>query len=122
MKKVKCESCEYKGYSAEICRYHSLRGGSCSEEDFTSRPAFMRIGKVVALGAGAGLAATFTGMVVAPIIGLKAALGHAIAAKITVGGGVAGAGVNVARKMKKTESGTKPARKRPILLPTYLKG
>jgi len=122
MKKVKCETCEYKGYSAEICRFHSIRGNSCDELDPGRDHSLKRIGKAVVLGAGAGLAATFTGIAVAPIIGLKAALGHAIAAKITVGGGVAGAGVNVARKLKKGESKTRPAKRRQMLLPMYLKG
>lgn len=66
--------------------------------------------------------ATVVGMGAVPVVGLKAAIGHAMAAKITAGGGVAGAGVNVARKAAKGESGAKQRKKKRILLPLYLKG
>jgi len=122
MKKTKCEECEYRGYSPEVCKFHSIQDGSCEEMEDSENHPLKTISKAVAVGAGAGLAATVAGIAVGPIIGLKAALGHAVAAKITAGGGVAGAGVNVARKLKKGTSKTKPARKKQTLLPMYLKG
>ena len=121
MKKPKCEACEFRGYSPEVCRFHSTKDGSCEESDDTKDHPLKTISKAVAVGAGAGVAVTLAGMAVGPIIGLKAALGHAVAAKITAGSGVAGAGVNVARKLKKGESKAK-TKKKAALLPMYLKG
>lgn len=123
MKKPKCETCEYKGYSIEFCRYHSISGGGCE----TPGPAAVqhpvkRIGKAVAVGAGAGLAATFAGIALGPFVGLKAIVSHAIATKITVGGGVAGAGINAALNIKGDASKGRPGRKRPLLVPHYVKG
>ena len=128
MKKAKCEACEYKGYSLEICRYHTANGGSCDTGDSGEHQPLKKMGKAVAWGAGAGLAAMVAGMGVAPIIGLQAVLGHA-AAKMAMGG-VAGAGVNVARHWKKGEAKPKQkpkhkpkmARKRAVMLLMYLKG
>jgi hypothetical protein len=122
MKKTDCQKCEFKGYSAEICRYHSINGRSCDKPNAGEQRSLKTMGKALVLGAAAGLTAIVTGIVVGPIIGLNAALGHAVAAKMTVGGGVVGAGVNVTRKWKQGEFKPKPARKRAILLPMYLKG
>jgi hypothetical protein len=121
MKKAKCDTCEFRGYSTEVCRFHSTQDGSCEEPDDTGKHPLKTITKAVAVGAGAGVAVTIAGMTVGPIIGLKAALGHVIAAKITAGSGVAGAGVNVARQLKKGKSKAK-TKKKPVLLPMYLKG
>lgn len=122
MKKSKCETCEYKGYSPEVCKLHSSKGGATNEDQCGFDHPLKRVGKTLAFGAGAGVAAAFAGIAVAPVIGLKALLGHAVAAKITAGG-VAGAGVNIARKWKKNSEGpSRRIRKRKSLLPMYLKG
>lgn len=121
MKKAKCDTCEFRGYSTEVCRFHSTQEGSCEESDDTGKHPLKTIGKAVAVGAGAGVAVTIAGMAVGPIIGLKVALGHTIAAQITAGSGVAGAGANVARKLKKGKPKAK-TKKKPVLLPMYLKG
>lgn len=132
MKKVQCEACEYKGYSLEICRYHSAKGGFCNTGDSGEHQLLKKMGKAVAWGAGAGMAAMVAGIGLAPLIGLHAILGHA-AAKMTMGG-LAGAGVNVARHWKKGDGKPKPKaaqkkvaqkkadRKKAFLLPMYLKG
>jgi hypothetical protein len=121
MKKAKCEACEFRGYSTEVCRLHSTHDGSCKEPDDTSKHPLKTITKAVAVGAGAGVAVTIAGIAVGPIIGLNAVLGHAIAAKIIAGSGVVGAGASVARKLKKGSSKAKAPKKR-VLLPMYLKG
>ena len=127
MKKPKCETCEYRGYSPEICKFHSAKGNIC-DDDPEQDESLKRIGKTVVLGAGAGVVAGVAGVAVAPIVGLKAAMahavGHAVGAKVTVGtavgGGVAGAGVEAAKTRKKGKSGTKQTRRRTILTPLYL--
>jgi len=81
----------------------------------------MTVGKTVALGAGVGAMAAVVGIGAAPVVGLKAAIGHAMVAKITAGGSAAGAGVNVARKAAKRKSGAKQTKKKRLLLPLYLK-
>ena len=121
MKKTDCEACEYRGYSPAVCKLHSIKDGSCEEPEDCGKHPLKTISKAVALGAGAGLVATVAGIAVGPSIGLKAALGHAVAAKLTAGGGVVGAGANVARKLKKSKSKAK-TKKKPALLPMYLKG
>jgi len=61
------------------------------------------------------------GIGVAPAVGIKAAIGHVAAAKLTAGGGVVGAGVNVFRKTRKARFGGEQGKKKRILLPLYLK-
>ncbi len=119
MKKAKCEACEYRGYSPEVCRFQSSLDGSCEGPDGNN--ALKTISKAIVVGAGAGVAVTIAGMAVGPIMGFKAVLGHAVAAKITAGSGVAAAGVNVARKLRKGELKSK-TKKKPVLMPMYLKG
>ncbi|NVM23833.1 MAG: hypothetical protein HWN68_18895 [Desulfobacterales bacterium] len=80
------------------------------------------MGKTAALGAGVGAMAAVVGIGAVPVVGLKAAIGHAMVAKVTAGGGAAGAGINVARKAAKRKSGAKQRKKRRTLLPLYLKG
>lgn len=76
----------------------------------------------MALGAGVGAMAAVVGIGAAPVVGLKAAIGHAMVAKMTAGGSVAGAGVNVARNAVKRKSAAKKKKKKRALLPLYLKG
>ena len=65
--------------------------------------------------------ATAVGVAAVPAVGLKLAIGHAVAAKLTAGGGVAGAGLNMARKAAKRKSAAKRTNKKRVLLPLYLK-
>ena len=117
MKKSQCESCEYKGYSPEVCRLHSSKSSKTDTEKCVLTHPAKRIGKTAALGACAGLIATVVGLAVAPVIGLKAFLLHGAVTNMTAGGAV-GAGINVVRKWKDSSSSTsKSAEKRDILLP-----
>jgi len=104
MKQKTCDNCEYKGYSQEICKWH-IKRMHC-QPDFTlpEGPA-TKMSKSAACGAGIGALAVIAGVAAAPIIGLKTLVAHIAVAKAGAGGGVVGAGVNVARK--KTQSHTK---------------
>lgn len=121
MKKLKCDACEYRGYSAELCKLHFSQDGSCEVPDGGWNHPLVKIGKAVVVGAGAGVAMTIAGIAVGPLIGFNALLGPASIAKISAGAGVAGAGVNVAQKMKKGKAKPKN-KKRSVLLPMYLRG
>lgn len=114
----KCETCAYKGYSAYFCKMHMRKA---THEDCGSYRLLNRMGKAVALGAGVGAMATVVGIGAAPIMGIKAAIGHATAAKLTAGGGMAGAGVNVFRKAWKAKSQGRQRKKKRVVLPLYLK-
>lgn len=118
--KMECDTCEMRGYSAYFCRLHAkITKQAC--RNYRSYDSIRRVGKTAALGAGAGVAATVVGIGVAPVLGIKAAIGHVVAAKLTAGGGVAGAWANVCRKAIKGQSEGKPGKKKRILLPRYLK-
>jgi hypothetical protein len=65
--------------------------------------------------------AAVVGIGAVPVVGLKAAIGHAMAAKMTAGGSAAGAGINMARKATKSLSRAKQRKKKRLLLPLYLK-
>lgn len=119
--KIKCETCEFRGYSWYFCRMHSRKVTHEDCEGCRSYRSLRRVGKTAALGAGVGAMATVVGIGVVPAVGLKAAIGHVMAAKLTAGGGVAGAGVNVFRKVRRWQSGVKQGKKKRILLPLYLK-
>ncbi len=121
-KKPKCETCEFRGYSSDFCKVHLKKVTEEDCENCDSHRSFRSVGKTAALGAGVGAIAAVVGIGAAPVVGLKAAIGHAVAAKMTAGGGVAGAGVNVARKAVKRKSGAKQRKKKRLLLPLYLKG
>lgn len=120
MKASRCETCEFKGYSPEVCRLHLSKGSGAQEDkDMPCRPINW-IGKTAAVGACAGVAATFAGLFAAPVVGLKALIGHSVAAKMTAGG-AAGAGVNLARKWKRSPTSPQKPAKRGSILPMYLK-
>ncbi len=121
-KKPKCDSCEFRGYSSDFCKLHSNKVSAEDCENCSSHRSLKSVGRTAALGAGVGAIAAVLGIGAAPVVGLKAAIGHAVAAKMTAGGGVAGAGVNVARKAVKRKSGAKQRKKKRLLLPLYLKG
>ena len=121
MRKIKCDACEYRGYSAELCKLHSTQDGSCDVPEEGWNHPLVKIGKAVVYGAGAGVAMTLAGIAVGPIIGFNALLGPAGIAKLSAGAGMAGAGVNVAQKWKKSKSKAKN-KKRSVPLPMYLRG
>lgn len=121
-KKSKCETCELNGYNPDFCRWHKKKISevdvkACRPQDF-----YKKIGKTAVLGAGVGVVAATAGLAVIPIVGLKGAIGHALVAKLTAGGGAAGAGINVAMHAKEAPSGSKRGKKKGVLLPLYLGG
>ena len=120
-KKMDCETCHLSGYSSEFCKLHRKM---ITEVDFKNRyprDFYKRMGKRAVLGAGVGVVATTFGLAAAPAVGLKMAVGHALAAKITAGGGAACAGINVTRGTRKGHPRAKLSRKRHVLMPLYLK-
>jgi hypothetical protein len=120
-RKITCETCQLRGYSPDFCKLHQKKISEVDAENCHPQDFYKRLGKKAALGAGVGVVAATAGIVAAPAVGLKAVIGHALAAKITAGGGAAGAGINVARGARKNHPGTKRAKKRDVLLPLYLK-
>ena len=121
--RVTCESCSFRGYSSDFCKFHHKKITELANEDCHShsRDLYKKIGKAATYGAGAGVLATTVGLAAVPAIGIKAAIGHSLAAKLAAGGGAAGAGVNVARRAKKSKSGASQKQKNGVLLPLYLK-
>ena len=120
--KPTCETCELRGYSSDFCKFHQKKITDVDIENCHPQNIYKRVGKTVALGAGVGVMAAAVGLAAAPAVGLKAAIGHALVAKLTVGGGAAaGAGINVVRSARKGYPGAKRAKKRNLLLPLYLR-
>lgn len=118
----KCETCELKGYNPDFCRWHKKKitevdVKTCRPQDF-----YKKVGRTAVLGAGVGVVAATAGLAVIPAAGLKGVIGHALAAKLTAGGGAAGAGINVAVHAKENLSGSKRGKKKSVLLPLYLGG
>ncbi|MBF0202801.1 MAG: hypothetical protein HQK67_00500 [Desulfamplus sp.] len=103
--KSKCDLCELKGYSPELCKVHMRKmvSGKYDEDCPHYTHSFVKLGKTAAVGAGVGLAAACGSMCVIPAVALKALFGHVAVVKITAGAGgsVAGAGINVFRETKK---------------------
>ncbi|MBF0468663.1 MAG: hypothetical protein HQK61_07235 [Desulfamplus sp.] len=111
--KSRCDTCELKGYSPELCRLHfrnmaKIRHDSSSAHGNVEcahyRPSTIaHYGKTAAVGAGVGLIAACGSMAVIPSVALKALFGHVAAVKMSAGAGgsVAGAGINIFRKTKK---------------------
>ena len=119
--KLKCETCEFRGYNAYVCRWHKKRITEIDVKNCHSHDFYKKVGKTAVLGAGAGVVVVTAGLVAAPAVGIKAVIGHALVAKLTAGSGAAGAGINVARNSRKNRSGTVRGKKKNILLPLYLK-
>lgn len=112
-KTAKCGTCEYKGYSVEICKNHLNRMLTEQQEDCPHyRLSLKGLGKDVALGAGVGAAATVAGAAAISGAAIKAFLGHLALVKIGVGGGAAGAGFNVFRNAKKSADVPEGGKKR----------
>ena len=119
--KLKCERCQLRGYSPDFCRWHKKKIAGIDVKKCYPQDFYKRVGKRVILGAGVGVVAATAGLAVAPAIGLKMAIGHALAAKITAGGCAAGAGINMTRGAWKGHPYAKLTRKREVLMPLYLK-
>jgi len=126
--RVRCEICQFKGYSLDFCKLHQKKLTDITDEDCNTHSygLYKKMGKTAALGAGVGVLATTVGIAAAPAIGLKTiightVIGHALAAKLTAGGGAAGAGVNMARHSKKNRYKGNGKHKHSVLLPMYLK-
>ena len=121
-KKLKCETCELKGDNPDFCRWHRKK---ISEVDVkTCRPQefYKKVGKTAILGAGVGVVVATAGLAVVPAIGLKTVIGHALVAKLTAGGGAAGAGINVVRHPSEDQPASKRGKKKSVLMPVYLGG
>ncbi len=110
-----CERCELKGYSPDVCKVHAKMIAENNHETFFPKVPLKMVGKTAAVGAGFGVAATFA-VVALPAVAVKATLGLLMAAKISAGGGVIGAGINVAKKVIKNKPKNKPKRKKRILI------
>jgi len=110
-----CERCELSGYSPDVCKVHHKMIVGNTHETFFPKVPLKTVGKSAAVGAGCGVAATFA-FVALPAVAAKAALGFLMAAKISAGGGVVGAGINVAKKAKKIKPPDKPRKKKRILI------
>jgi hypothetical protein len=119
--KIKCETCQLRGYSPDFCKVHQKKISDVDVENCHPQPLSRRVGKTVALGAGVGVVVATVGIAAVPAVGLKAAIGHALAVKLTAGGGAAGAGINVARSARKNHPGPQRDKKNRVLLPLYLK-
>lgn len=120
-KKIKCESCHLRGYNLEYCRWHKkvLLGsdiGYCHADDF-----YKKLGKTAVIGAGIGLVSATVGVAAAPALGLKAFVGHALAAKLTGGGGGAAiGGIKAWRKSHEKRRMPTGTERKKVLLPFYL--
>ena len=106
-----CETCEFRGYSHEFCKAHISAVLKTAHDDCPHRP-LNEVGKTAVLGAVVGMVAASTfGLVVAPAFALEVLCGHAATAACigatAAGGGVAGAGFNVFRKVRNKETGNK---------------
>ncbi len=110
-----CERCEVSGYSPDVCKAHAKMIADNNHDTFFPKVPMKVVGKTAAVGAGCGVAATFA-LVALPAVAAKAALGLIMAAKISAGGGVIGAGINVAKKAKTNKPPDKPRKKKRILI------
>nr|ASQ41184.1 magnetosome protein Mad7 [Candidatus Magnetananas rongchenensis] len=122
MKFPECQMCELRGYSKEFCKLHirnlskqNAKQQECKRMD-QIECKYKNIGKKAAYGAGIGAVTIAAGTAVAPVLGIKALIGHLFVAKATAGGGVVGAGINVARKDKK-KAQQKKVRKKSMVIP-----
>ena len=110
-----CERCELSGYSPDVCKVHAKMIAESDHETFFPRIPLKTVGKTAAVGAGCGVAATIA-LVTLPAVAAKATIGLLMAAKLGAGGGMIGAGINVAKKAKKNKPPGKPRKKKRILI------
>ena len=121
-KDSQCETCELKGYNPDFCKWHKKKITEIDIKNCRPQRFYKKVGKTAVLGAGVGVVAATAGLAVVPAVGLKGVIGHVLAAKLTAGSGAAGAGINVARRAKENQSGSKQGKKKSVLLPLYLGG
>ncbi len=120
-KKVKCDACHLRGYNTEYCKWHMKAISEIGTEDCDQGEFYKRLGKTAAIGAGIGVVSATAGVAAAPLLGLKALIGHALAAKMTAGGGGALlGGANALRKPGKKAQKDKQRGNTKIILPLYL--
>ncbi len=100
--KAKCEACEFKGYSPELCKVHHKK--LVNEKPAPGCPAkpgtLGRVGKSAAVGAGMGIASAIGGMAFLPAGMLKSVLGPYILFKMGVGTCGAGASYGLFNRKK----------------------
>lgn len=117
-----CKACSIRGYSSEICALHHKYMADCESGQRTnwlaSESKQLKVGKMVALGACAGVMTSALGVSAACLIGLKGLCETILAAKVVAGGGVAGALANVALKSEK--GAPKKATKRKSFIPPFV--
>jgi hypothetical protein len=119
-KKTKCEACHLRGYNPEYCRWHKKAIPGVEVEDCEPHHFYRKLGKTAAIGAGIGVVSAVAGVAAAPALGVKALIGHALAAKMTAGGGGAAVGgIKVWCKFPR-KRGVERTRRRRVLLPLYL--
>jgi len=122
--KHRCEMCELKGYSPELCKIHLQRGAARSSPSTDCNACRLlsarEMGKSVVVGASVGVAATVIGLAAVPAATIKALCGHVVACKIgaSAGGGVTGAGINTFRKSRRQRMLHKKRTRRRLYLPT----
>ena len=120
-KRVGCEACHLRGYNPEYCRWHKKTISVIDPGGCISRNFYRKLGKTVAIGAGIGVVSATAGVAAAPVVGFKALVGHALAAKMTAGGGGAAiAGVNLFRTSTRRRSIDRRVKRKRVLLPLYL--
>ena len=120
-KRTKCEACHLRGYNPEYCRWHKKTIPAIEMEDCEPRGFYRKLGKTAAIGAGIGVVSAAAGVAAAPALGVKALIGHALAAKVTAGGGgAAAAGLKVWYKFPRRRGTTQRIQKKRVLLPLYL--
>ena len=120
-KKSKCEACHLRGYNPEYCRWHKKNIPGMEVEDCEPNDFYRKLGKAAAIGAGIGIVSAAAGVAAAPALGVKALIGHALAAKMTAGGGGAAVGgAKVWYKFPRRRETEKRVQRRKVLLPLYL--
>jgi len=120
-KRKKCEVCHLRGYNPEYCRWHKKTISGVEIEDCEPRDFYRKLGKTAAIGAGIGVVSAVAGVAAAPALGVKALIGHALAAKVTAGGGGAAvAGLKVWCKFPRRRETAKRIQRKRVLLPLYL--
>jgi len=111
-----CERCLIRGYSPDLCREHYKMLAKMNHEVSLPKISMKSVGRTAAIGAGVGTIATGSGLAVLSFVGIKAVVGLVMAAKICAGGGVLGAGVNMAKKSTVKQPKNKSEKKKRILI------
>ena len=115
MKQKKCDHCEYKGYSQEICKLH-MKKMHCNPELEHSNRSIVTMSKSAVYGAGVGAFTVFAGFAAAPVIGLKTLFAHIAVSKASASAGVVGAGINVVRKKNNTNNIQKQTKRKTMAI------